>query len=320
MIFLIHGEDDFQSLEKLRFLKNGFIKKYGDLNISVYGEDSPDINKIYNDAVSIPFLSEKKMIVLEKLWSKWGKDDKKKIVDILPKIPETTVLLFFEDKNLVEKKAKSKDLAELIKNIPSQNVFDFNKMNEREISQFINKKVKEDGYNIDYQAINTLSTLVGNNSRQIDQEIKKLMAYRFNDKNIRNEDVLKIVKANVNVNIFNLTDALAKKDIKNSQRIINGLIDSGENIISILSMIGTQFHNLILIKLGEEEKISKETVISETKMHPYVYQKNFGQIRNFSWEKIREIYQEILEADTAIKTGKKDAGLAIDMLITKICL
>ena len=183
MIFLIHGEDDFQSFEKLKFLKSGFIKKYGDLNISVYDEENSDVPKIYNDIMSVPFLSEKKMIVLEKLWSKWGKDDRRKVLDILIQVPETTILLFFEERSLDEKKAKTKDLAGLLKSIPPQNIFNFNKMNEREISQLINKKIKDKGYSIDYQAINTLSALIGNNSRQINQEIQKLMAYKTQEKN-----------------------------------------------------------------------------------------------------------------------------------------
>ena len=65
--------------------------------------------------------------------------------------------------------------------------------------------------------------------------------------------------------------------------------------------------------------MSREILIKKTGMHPFVFQKSSPQAKNFSFQKLKEIYRLIFEADLAIKTGAMEDALALDLLITKIC-
>lgn len=322
MTYLIHGEDDFLSSEKLLFFKNGSIKKYGDFNVTHFGEEGLDVNKILNEINSLPFLGEKRVVILENILSSTKKDDRKKIIEGTLSSPDSTVVIIFENKDLLPYKAKDrvKEIETFISKLDTKNVFHFQNMDVAKLNRWIADKLKVRGFVIEPKALNSIVALVGYNTRQIDNEIKKLTAYKFKERNINSEDVLRLVKANVDTNIFSLTDALAKKDIKTAQNILKNIIDSGEEIYGLLSMIAFQFRNLILVKLAEKEGVSSQMFLTETRMNPYVHKKTSQQVRNFTLEKLKEIYHQIFESDLAIKTGEKEPGLALDLLIVKICM
>jgi len=312
MLYLIHGEDDFLSHEILTRNKNNFIKKHGENNISIYNEENFDWGKFLADIQSLPFLGEKRLIILENIISKFNKEEKQKIIELIPQIPESTVIIFWENQKVKDNN--------FLKTIPSKNIFYSPQLWGYEINNWIVKKLAEKKYKIEKQALSLLSSLVGNDTRQLSQELGKLMALKHKEKIITEEDVKSLVKAQLNTNIFTLTDALARKDLKTAQKIIKNITDSGETLHSVLGMITFQFRNIILLKIAEEEKIPKEEVIKKTGIHPFVFQKTSSQIKNFTLEQLKEIYRLILQTDIDIKTGKKEEKLALDLLVIKICM
>jgi len=321
MVFLIHGEDDFLAQEKLVFLKSGSIKKYGDFNVSEFNSENFSLEKFANEVKSLPFLGDKRVIILENVLSSTKKDERKKITEIALKPTDQSVIIFFENKDLLPYKAKDrvKDIEDFIAKLDPKNIFHYDILDIARLNRWIGEKLKSKGFTIEPKALNGLVALVGNNTRQIDNEIKKLTSYKHKEKKINSEDVIKLVRANVDTNIFSLTDALAKKDIKTAQQILKNIIDSGEEIYGILSMIAFQFRNLILVKIAESERIPQQKLLADTRMNPYVHKKTSQQVRNFSLEKLKSIYHLIFETDLAIKTGEKEPELALDLLVVKIC-
>jgi len=320
MIYFIHGEDEFLAKEKLAFFRNGSIKKYGDFNVSFFSNENLVIDSIIKDIVSLPFLGEKRVIILEEVITSLKKDDRKKVMEAALDSPDSTVVIFFENKNVLDKKTKTKDIEDFLSKIESKNIFHYQYMDLIQLNRWIYTKLQSLGFAIDPKAINGLVALVGNDTRQINNELKKLASYKFKEKSISAEDVIKLVKANVDTSIFSLTDALAKKDLKTAQKILRNIIESGEETYGMLSMIAFQFRNLIFIKTAEAEHISTQRLLAETKMNPYVHKKTSQQVRGFTLEKLKEIYHLISDTDLAIKTGEKDPETALDLLIAKICM
>jgi len=53
-------------------------------------------------------------------------------------------------------------------------------------------------------------------------------------------------------------------------------------------------------------------------MHPYVVKKTLAQLKNFSGPDLRRIYQKLFSFDLAVKTGRLQPELALEMLILEI--
>lgn len=72
-------------------------------------------------------------------------------------------------------------------------------------------------------------------------------------------------------------------------------------------MIAFQFRNIISVK-GVENPNSLG-------LNPFVLRKSTSQAKNFSIEKLKEIYSKIVYLDTDIKTGRISPETALDFLI-----
>lgn len=311
MLLFLYGEDDFRLKEKLKSI----IKKYTHLNqtesnLLIFDvEDNPDPGSIKSGIETIPFLVEKKLIVLKNFLTKGGKKWQKELEDYLSKLSEVIILVIYEESNLSKNALFNK-----IKN-KADKIWYFNLLKFYELENWIKKEIEKKGGKINQKAISLLISYSGSNLAQINQEIEKLVLYKKKDL-ITPEDVNLLVKAKLDNNIFNLIDALGRKDYQKAMQKLEELIKSGEPEIYILSMIIYQFRNLLLIKDLLEKGI--KNISQKTKLHPFVLQKTLIQANNFSLNQLKQIYQYLINTDLIIKTGKIEPTLALNLLITKI--
>ena len=73
-VFLFYGEDNFGSNQKLRFWKAEFEKKYGEgTNVETIEGKKLKPSEFLTNIGSLPFLSEKKLVVVTDFFSKGKK-------------------------------------------------------------------------------------------------------------------------------------------------------------------------------------------------------------------------------------------------------
>ncbi|MBI2448256.1 DNA polymerase III subunit delta [Candidatus Microgenomates bacterium] len=312
MLYLFHGEDDFLSSQQLQRQKNNFVTKHGDINLSVYDEDNFVFENLANDLLSSPFLGEKRLVVAENLLGVWKKEDKEKFEKIIPKIADTTIVIFHEIK-----KTDSRNM--LLKYFSKDNIKEFVPMDQPRLRNWIDAQMRESGYQIESKTSFVLANRAGGNTRQIYHEIQKLLAYKFEEKKITAQDVGMIVSEQMNTNIFDFSNALAQKNLTLSEKVLKNISDTGESTFGIMSLISKQFRNLLGLKIAREEKIDQNTIAEKLAIHPYALKKSAEQLHNFSIEKLLQIYHAIAATDLAIKTGEMEESLALDLLVVKIC-
>lgn len=68
MIFVIYGEESFLMEQKLQALKKEYNCSEEMMNLSTYRGDEDSIESVYEDLITPPFFTDKKMIVFEKLY------------------------------------------------------------------------------------------------------------------------------------------------------------------------------------------------------------------------------------------------------------
>jgi DNA polymerase-3 subunit delta len=136
---------------------------------------------------------------------------------------------------------------------------------------------------------------------------------------IAEEDVELLVRANLSSNIFKTIDAIGANNKEEALSLLHRHLEKGEDPFYLLSMFVYQFRNMLKVADFKNQFGSDEYVISrESKMHPFVVKKSLAQIRNFSYDKLKDIYQKLGELDTAVKTGKIEIRLALDKFIVEL--
>ncbi|MFC1622731.1 DNA polymerase III subunit delta, partial [Patescibacteria group bacterium] len=129
--------------------------------------------------------------------------------------------------------------------------------------------------------------------------------------------VQKLTEANFDDNIFNLADAVGRSDKALALELINKQLGMGTAPIYLLSMIVRQFRILIQIKeaIGNTNYVNNAVVAKELGLHPFVVQKSMTQVKNYSMEKLKQIYQSLLELDIQLKSSKLSADVLFSRLV-----
>jgi DNA polymerase-3 subunit delta len=324
MIFHIYGTDAYLCQEKLKELKQGCVEKKdkAGLNVIRLTAEGLDIDRFSQEALTVPFLSEKKMIVVEGLYSDMSASRKKLREEILKFLKEhenmDNNILFFdifdEEKKIPEKDALFNYLKK------QQYSWFLPALKNRQLADWLKKYVSKNNIDLSAQALNELIILVGNDLVQLTNELKKLSAFK-DGKQILPEDVKLLVKAKYDDNVFNLTDALANKNRQRALELVSQQLAGGNEPLSLLGSINWQFKSLLKIKsiLEANPKASAAAISTQTGLHSYVVSKNLATIKKFSLSELIDILNHLLEIEKKLKSGHKNPELLFDLFIARHC-
>ena len=220
MFYVLHGEDEFSRAEQVA----AFKEKIGDetvrdFNVTVLDGRKITLAELRLAADAVPFLADKRLVVVDGLLTRLGagrggkgssgdeptgaaREFIAQLLDYLPQAPESTRLVFVEAKTL----PPSNPILKLAASQPGKTAVAF------EIPKnpvpWIEKRAQLHGGRIDRMAASKLAQVVGGDLRRLDSEIQKLITYVNVERPIGEEDVMRLVSASIEADVFDLVDAL----------------------------------------------------------------------------------------------------------------
>jgi len=307
MLYLLFGQDSFRVKEKLNQIKEKFREQTGsDLNIENFDE-TVSASKIKDIFQFSSFFNLNRLIIFKDFINKASTEAQKELLKFLAALSQDLYVVFVE----TQEKAKN-PIWKLV--AQKGKIWRFEPLKFYELNNWARRRFLAKGGIANQEAIRTLTFYVGNNLWRLDSEIDKSVAYKGR-KEITDEDVRALVKPEFSPGIFDLIDYLAVKDLKKTQQTLRSLLLSGENPLYIHTMIVYQFRNLILVKYLSERGAQSSEIREKTAIHPYVIQKSLNQIKKFSLNDLKKIYSKLMDAEIAMKTGKIEADLALELLV-----
>jgi len=311
MIIFLYGQDTYRTNKKLQEITNEYklVNKSG---FSLVNMDAKERNfKDFLDNFRVvSMFGEKKLIILKNIFSNQTfKEDFLEEMKIF-KISNNIIVIFEEGE--VDKRTKI--FKALIKNARCQE-FDF--LNDKNLKIWFQKECKKYNLKIDISAEATLLSFVGNNLWQLENEIKKLANFKPG-KLIKKDDIILQVRPKIENDIFMTIDAISQKDKSQAFLFLHKHLENGDNPLYLLSMINYQIRNFLIIKELVEKGLPYSVIVKKSALHPFVAKKSFSACGQFSFLRLKKIYQKIFQIDLDIKTGKIDAETALDLLVAEI--
>jgi len=317
MIFFLYGDDTFRSTEKLKQLKEKFSKEVDHQGYNIVSLDGETLTlDKFNEAVKqTGFLSMKRLVIVKNLFkNKKLKDFDQDIISYLKTQKDTreeNYLVFWEG-GLPK---KTEPLTKVLLGL--KYTLEFKNLNPSETLVWIEDKIKKQAGKIEKNASKLLIAYVGNNLWQLNNELNKLLAYK-NDQIINEDDIKEMVKAKIDDNIFNLTDAVGGKNKKLALKLINEQLAAGINHLYLLTMIIRQFRILIELKSLAQEYPYYQQTAGHTKLHPYVIKKTWPLLPLFTMEQLKVIYLKLQILDEQFKSTRLSPVLLYDKFIAEI--
>ncbi len=307
MIIFLHGQDSYRLRKKLSEIAENYRKKNpSGFNFKSFEGVKLSYQSFKEEFRQTPMFKEKKLVVLKDIFL--NQDFKDSFLDDGKKfLASDDVIIFTEEKNLPAKDR----LAEFLKaNAKTQ---EFSLLTGVKLRNWVQKEI--DGYGLKAApgVVEKLIIHTGNDLWRLSNEIMKIAAYR-KEGTIDGGDIDLLVKPKIEADVFKTIDAIAQRDKKQAFELIHKHLEKGDNPLYLLSMINYQFRNVLEVK----DSLGRGIPLSRLKMRSFVVEKSAKQAGQFSLEELKKIYRKIFRADFSIKTGKLEAGIALDLLIAEI--
>ena len=318
-IYLLYGEEKFlleKSVKKIKSLFGQMLKGINYITI-----DETNIDGIIQDIETPSFGFEKKLIIakdtgiFKKEAKKKNRRDEENIKIKLNKylnenfdtIKDTIVLVFIEDEV-----AKS-DFMKFIEENGVVCNFEFQKQNQIQLRiQAITKAYK---VNIDIPTLSYFIECCGTSMQDLINEIRKLIEYVGEGGTITKQDIDNLSIKKIESVIFDLTDSLGKKNVKNAIEVYRNLILAKEPVQKILITLYNHFKKLYLVKIALK---NNKDIISSLELKPnqvFLVNKYKMQAGYFKTNEIRDILSRLSELDYKYKIGLIDLELGFEAIL-----
>ena len=334
MLYILYGEDDFSLQQYLDELK----KSVGDAtvlapNTSVLEGAQVTVNQLRSVCEVVPFLAEKRLVIVNGLLERFDPktrssrrkpsvpartEDHKPFSDYLPTVPESTLLVLVD--SVPERDKKARDKNPLLGDLAAKaKVVVFPSLKDAQLRSWIQKRVAERGGAISPAAINLLARTVGGNLWVMSNEIDKLITFAAG-RQIAEPDINQLVSEARETSIFGLVDAIVEFRADEAQKLLEKLLQKGTAPTHVLVMLARQLNFVVRAKnLKRQGKPTAEIRTLLNIAQEFLLNKVLDQASRYSMERLKEVYHKLLETDLAIKTGKYEGDLALNMLVAELC-
>ena len=306
-IYLLYGEEAFLKNSYKNRLKEAII---GDdtMNFARFEGKGLDVDELIRLADTMPFFAERRLILVED--SGFFKSASDALVQYLPSMPDTTILLFVETevdkRNRLYKKVKDMGYAA-----------ELNRQDSAQLARWAGGILTREQKKITKHTMELFLSMAGDDMENIRMELEKLISYTLGREVITDEDVLAVCTVQVTNRIFEMVSAIVNRQPRKAMDLYEDLLTLKEPPVLILFLIARQFNQLLQVKDLMGKGMDKGTIASKLKMQPFVVGKTMPQARQFGREQILSYVEFCVETEEAVKSGRLQDRLAVELLITR---
>ena len=305
--YLIYGDEAYLRLQNKDKLAAAMCAKDDTMNVMrVKGEDI-DEEALIDFAETIPFFADRRVIIVQD--SGLFKSGSATLTKFFKgELPESACFIFAEsavDKRTALYKAVSK----------AGLAIDCEVQNETVLRKWIGSLIIKAGKSIDDEAAKLLLMNVGTDMFNLSNEVEKLIDYTGERSEITVDDVKAVVARWLSGEIFAMTDAIVEKDHARAFRLYLDLLAMKEPPLRIGFMITRQFHIMLQVKELVERRADAAAISREISLAPFITKKYINWSKNYTAGWLKDILESCLANEKAVKTGKLDANVSVEMII-----
>lgn len=312
-LYVFHGEEVYLRQHYLGRLREQLIppgmEAFNDKTLEGKEVTARDI---IATADCFPMMCEHTLVVVRDYdLFKANEADKAALLDYFSDLPEYLCLVFLYDLIPYKPDARTK-LAAGLKEYGL--VVDFPRQEQGDLVDWIVRRFKAAGKDIDSENCKYLIFLCGDLMHNLTMEIGKVAAYAKGSR-ITRADIDAVATPQLDAVVFQLTDALGVGQYDKALNTLADLLHMQEPVQVIMATLGKYFRQLYAARLALESRRTADDVAALWKMHPYTASKlmSAAQKVNLAW--CRQALRQSAEADATMKTAGGDDAATLTALV-----
>ncbi len=313
-VILFYGEDSFYVKLKV----NQVIKKYNsdEYNTTYYDLDEVDVKEAVNDALTIPFMSEQKIVICNNarfLGTEKGRKalphDEDALARYLEQPSDATVLIITAPlSKLDERKA-------LVKRLRKFTVSECKLKTAQDLAAWARRQFGQLGITFDEDALSLFIKRVEHSTEFAYLEMRKLLLYVGDDKYIDKSIIERVITKNVEDNVYDITTALLQHNQSKALAVYKDLVLHSEDPLRILNIIVTKYREMLHVRTLLEQGKSQGDIqayynVSSGRAYYMVQNAKVVELAQ-----IKEHLKHLERLDYHIKTGRVDKKVGLELFI-----
>ena len=319
-----------------RYLRNFYEKKLiaalggsrDDMNTNIFDTNPVSAADVISQAQTLPFFADRRIVVVR--YSGFSKKNSEELAEFISEAPETTTFIFVED----EAEARLKMYKQIAKN---GLCVEFTTQPDRYLLQNIGAFLKKNGKRMSEDDARYLLDVIGSDMGRLMSELEKLISYALDREVVTKKDIDDICSRNIEDRIFEMIDAIMRKDIRTCLDRYEDLLALKVSPVKIIVLLENQFLWMLQLKSMYDSGYNNQSIIEnvaykkETDPDTGAVRKARGaigeyQVKIYLEQALRmetaELQRAVAlcgKADESFKTGKMNDRMAAEVLMTGLC-
>lgn len=307
-IYLLYGEEAYLRKQYRDRLKKALTEDGDAMNYSYFEGKDISVGAVIDLAETLPFFADRRVIVIEN--SNLFKAGGEKMAEYLSEPAGAAYFVFVEME--IDKRSK------LFKTVSENGtVVEFPVQNEVTLKKWILGMIKKEGKQITEPALNFFLEKTGTDMENIRKEMEKLICYCMDKESISKQDIEDICIHRVSSHVFDMVNAIADKQQKKALDLYYDLLALKEPAMRILFLIARQFNMLLQVKELKGKGYDNKTIGGKVGLPPFIAGKYVAQAAKFRSGDLRKALEACVEAEEAVKTGRMNDVMSIELLIVR---
>ena len=306
--YLLCGEEAYLKVQYKNKLLKALNPDDDTMNFNHYEGRNIDVKELIDLCETMPFFADRRVVLLEDPGFFKNKCDE--LADYMKELPDYLCLVFVEDE--VDKRSK------MYKAVKScGRIGEFARQDEKTLMQWAAGILKREGKNITQRDMELLLTMTGIDMGNLRMELEKLITYTGDRNVVTRADIQEVCTTQTQNKIFDMVRAVTEKNQKRALDLYYDLLTLKEPPMRILFLLAKQFRQLLLVKEYTEEGVAQPEMASRLGVPSFVVRNIASCARSYRISELRQAVTDFVDAEEAVKTGRLQDVLSVELLIVK---
>lgn len=307
-VYILYGEEAYLRNQYKEKLKNALLGEGDSMNFHYFEGKDVRSGEVIDLAETMPFLAERRVIILENsgLFSHGGEE----LATYLEAPSETAYFVFVEP--TVDKRSKLYKAA-----TAKGRAIEFGAQDEAVLKRWILGFLKKENKNITERDLDFFLDKTGSDMENIRGELEKLLCYCLDRDVITAQDIEKVCTKQVSNQIFDMINAVAEKKQKTAMALYYDLLTLKEPPMRIMILIARQFNMLLQVKELRNKGLDANAIGTKVGLAGFIAKKYVAQASKFKEDDLRRALADCVESEEAVKTGRMNDVMSVELLIVK---
>lgn len=311
-VYLVMGDQDYLRTQSRDMIRNALLPGADAMNSAYLTGEHIDAQEILSLAETMPFFAERRVITIENSgWFDKGGAQADTMTEYLPSLPETTHLLFVENK--VDKTRR------LYKAVQRQGtVLDCATPLPEDLERWVLAQFRKAGIVPTADAFRLFMDNVGDDLLNIKSEIDKVTSYCMEKGSISREDVAAVCTPEIKERIFDMISEITAHHTEQALSIYMDVRKMQTPPQVILALMIRNYNQLLQVGELDARGMSADEIASAVHANPWALRKRIlPEARQYSAQEMREALQDCIQMDQDYKSGRIGDQLGVETLIVR---